>query len=1011
MNSISAYLFAIALIIGYSGISYSHTNEYGKESKFNVQGAIISILRMLASADFIPGDIREVLVIALSKESITKDFEAWKRVLLEKLDQLDGDKDGYKKNIIVIIDQSLHYTSMLYPLESILSRVKVPGTEFTGVDLFQAFNLIGGFVKLIKDKQNPSYSLTPIKTTSMLRPGDCIAVQTWTGWWTFMIVTDSDPSSGDVQVVCYASPNSNDCIQSETEFFLGFQKSLSIKEVTLTANISGAVHLVEYSSMLTLPTSTTIEMARSKINDTVQGWSALFSNTSEHLASWAKTGQAKSYQVDEIRWQLRKQVFNAKLRRVFIVWFGKGVFLTGAEAVKNNIMARAVIKQTAGKAGEHFEKETLKQGVKYAGQESLKQGAKTIGKETFKRGAKHAGKETFKQGAKHAGKETFKQGAKHAGKETFKQGAKHAGKETFKQGAKHAGKETFKQGAKHAGKETFKQGAKHAGKETFKQGAKHAGKETFKQGAKHAGKETFKQGAKHAGKETFKQGAKHAGKETLKQGAKHAGKETFKQGAKHAGKETLKQGAKQAGKETLKQGAKQAGKETLKQGAKQAGKETLKQGAKQAGKETLKQGAKQAGKETLKQGAKQAGKETLKQGAKQAGKETLKQGAKQAGKETLKQGAKQAGKETLKQGAKQAGKETLKQGAKHAGKETLKQGAKQAGKETLKQGAKQAGKETLKQGAKQAGKETFKQGAKQAGKHTFKQGAKHAGKETFKQGAKQAGKHTFKQGAKHAGKETFKQGAKQGAKQAGKQGVKQGAKQTAKEGVKQTGRAALCAALVAELSFLGYDLYSEYQLYLSGEISRDELCKRVTGVLAGSVGSVSGAAGGATVGAGLGSIIPGLGTAIGGAIGTIIGGVSGHFGAKVIGSEIGEKLKHFCATDDSEEPLEDVVCDENCDEIMIVEDSEEDAFFHHDCDDEGNEDIKNPVEDSETFTGDTEELGSEDALVFYFQSNDSESGEEIPMKGILFPVFSQIRIVCWEEMEKDKFCYCTLMTE
>ena len=958
MHSILVYLFAIALITGYSGMSYSHTNEYAKNGEeSHVQGAIISILRMLASADFIPGDIREVLVIALSKESITKDFEAWKRVLLEKLDQLDGDEHGYKKNIIAIIDQSLYYTSMLYPLENLLSTVKVPGTELTGVDLFQAFSFIGGFVKLIKDKQNPSYSLTPIKTTSMLRPGDCIAVQTWTGWWTFMIVTDNDPSSGDVQVVCYASPNSNDCIQSETEFFLGFQKSLSIKEVTLTANISGAVHLVEYSSMLTLPTSTTIEMARSKINDTVQGWSALFSNTSEHLASWAKTGQAKSYQVDEIRWQLRKQVFNAKLRRVFIVWFGKGVFLTGAEAVKN--MARAVIKQTAGKAGEHFEKETLKQGVKYAGQESLKQGAKTIGKEMFKEGAKHTGKETFKQGAKQAGKETFKQGAKHAGKETFKQGAKQAGKETFKQGAKQAGKETFKQGAKHAGKETFKQGAKQAGKETFKQGAKQAGKETFKQGAKQAGKETFKQGAKQAGKETFKQGAKQAGKETFKQGAKQAGKETFKQGAKQAGKETLKQGAKQAGKETFKQGAKQAGKETFKQGAKQAGKETFKQGAKQAGKETFKQGAKQAGKETFKQGAKQAGKETFKQGAKQAGKETFKQGAKQAGKETFKQGAKQAGKETFKQGA------------------------------------------------KQAGKETFKQGAKQAGKETFKQGAKQAGKETFKQGAKQAGKETFKQGAKQAGKETFKQGAKQGAKQAGKQGVKQGAKQTAKEGVKQTGRAALCATIVAELSFLGYDLYSEYQLYLSGEISRDELCKRITAALAGSVGCV----GGATVGAGLGSIIPGLGTTIGGAIGAVIGGVSGHFGAKVIGTEIGEKLKHFCATDDSEEPVKDVVCDKNCDEIMIVKDSKEDAFFHHDCDNEDNEDIRNPVEDSETLTGDADELGSEDALVFYFQSNDSESGEEIPMKGILFPVFSQIRIVCWEEMEKDKFCYCTLMTE
>ena len=346
---------------------------------------------------------------------------------------------GYKHYIITIIDKSLHYTTVLHSIEDLLSMVKVPGTEFTGVEVFQAFSLIGGFVKLITDKQNPSYSLRPIPTTSVLSPGDCIAMKMWTGWWTFMIVIDNHPS-GDVQVVCYVSTNSSDCVQSEFEFFLGFQKSLSLEEVTLTTDRSSEIYLVDYSSKLTLSASETVERARSNINDTVQGWSALFSHTSEHFASWAKTGQATSYQVEEIRWQLKKQVFSAKIRHIFSIWFGERVFLTGAEAAKS--IVGAVIMETVQTTEEHLSKEALKQGTKYTGKESMKQGAKYAGKETFKQGAKQAGKETIKQGAKQGGKEAFKQGAKQAGKEAFKQGAKQAGKEAVKQGAKQAGKET-----------------------------------------------------------------------------------------------------------------------------------------------------------------------------------------------------------------------------------------------------------------------------------------------------------------------------------------------------------------------------------------------------------------------------------------------------------------------------------------------------------------------------------------------------------------------------------------
>ncbi|MCG8622782.1 MAG: hypothetical protein MJE68_12400 [Proteobacteria bacterium] len=104
-------------------------------------------------------------------------------------------------------------------------------------------------------------------------------------------------------------------------------------------------------------------------------------------------------------------------------------------------------------------------------------------------------------------------------------------------------------------------------------------------------------------------------------------------------------------------------------------------------------------------------------------------------------------------------------------------------------------------------------------------------------------------------------------------------------------------------------------------------------------------------------------------------------------------------------------------------DSEEDGFCHHDCDqeyqNEGDkvfEDNDNIItnqayaEDSEMATDGQDDINESESdtdggVEFYFHSNDSESGEEIPMKGILFPIFGNIQTVCWEEGD---FCYCTV---
>ena len=984
---VSPYVTAVAFIVAAVGCRGLAAESGWTDSKVDLQDVTVSILHTLARFESVPLEIREVLYYSLNNDAVKeKDFTVWKNSLLERIIKVDDDEQGYKQYIVKILNLSFNYASRIYPPKDLLSWIKVPGADLTGLDLFQAFSVIGEFVNVIQDRPNwAGFTLTPVTTIANLSPGDCVAIKTWIGWWTFMIVTDNDPIRGP-KVVCYASADSDDCIQSEIlQLLLGVLKPLTVvkeQSLNIVNHESRELYLVEYNPKLTLSLSTTVEMARSKINTTVEGWSALSSNTSEHFVSWAKTGQAISYQVNEIKWQLKKQMYNARVRSVFSKWFGREVIKQGAK---------------------HATKEAVKQGTKHAAKEAVKQGAKHTTKEAVKQGAKHATKEAVKQGAKHTTKEAVKQGAKHAGKEAVKQGAKHAAKEAVKQGAKHATKEAVKQGAKHAGKEAVKQGAKHAAKEAVKQGAKHAGKEAVKQGAKYATKEAVKQGAKHAAKEAVKQGAKHAGKEAVKHGAKHAAKEAVKQGAKHAAKEAVKQGAKHAGKEAVKQGAKHAAKEAVKQGAKHAAKEAVKQGAKHAGKEAVKQGAKHAAKEAVKQGAKHAGKEAVKQGAKHATKEAVKQGAKHAGKEAVKHGAKHAAKEAVKQGAKRAAKEAVKQGAKHAGKEAVKQGAKHAAKEAVKQGAKHAGKEAVKQGAKHATKEAVKQGAKHAGKEAVKQGAKHAGKEAVKQGAKHATKEAVKQGAKHATKEAIKQGGKETVKQ----GVKQGAKQTAKEGVKQTGRAALGATIVAELALLGYNLYSEYDLYIRGEISREEFCQRASSESVGSVGSV----GGFFAGAAAGAAVPVIGPVFGG----IVGGLIGQLSFQKAGSIIGEKLKHFCSEDDESVGKAECTAAENCDETMTEESSKENAdgfCQHNSCAYESKDSIEDiPTDDSELVSekaGDEEIESSEDALSVFSTVTSIES-QQVLLR--LFPVFGQLHIVCWEELEEGTSCYCIFIAD
>lgn len=92
MGFIAYMIIVVAILFGYGGMVSPLTNEDAKTGQeSSVQDAVVSILRMVANADIIPAEIREVLITALTKDSVTKDFEAWKRVLLEKLNQLDND--------------------------------------------------------------------------------------------------------------------------------------------------------------------------------------------------------------------------------------------------------------------------------------------------------------------------------------------------------------------------------------------------------------------------------------------------------------------------------------------------------------------------------------------------------------------------------------------------------------------------------------------------------------------------------------------------------------------------------------------------------------------------------------------------------------------------------------------------------------------------------------------------------------------------------------------------------
>ena len=167
--------------------------------------------------------------------------------MLEKLDGVDDDEGGYKRYIINIIEYSGNFVQ---PLQDLLSSIKVHGTEFTASDFLQAFSLVGQFVNLVVGKPISSYSLKPLSTLSKLNAGDSIAVKTWVGWWTFMIVTENHPNQ-DLKVVCYVSKNNSDCVHGEIEFLLGFQKSLSLQEVHLDIK-SEDVYLVEYEATASL---------------------------------------------------------------------------------------------------------------------------------------------------------------------------------------------------------------------------------------------------------------------------------------------------------------------------------------------------------------------------------------------------------------------------------------------------------------------------------------------------------------------------------------------------------------------------------------------------------------------------------------------------------------------------------------------------------------------------------------------------------------------------------------
>ena len=300
MYSMSVYLTAIAFLFSISTVYTITADEYTKEQG-GQDNKIVSILQMLiASAHFIPIEIREIINTALNNGSIddSEDFEQWMKGLLKKLSVVDDDQGGYKHFIIEVIISLT--TKNIYDTvsEKLLSRVKISHLDISGVDLFWTFSIFGTISDLITEKPNCPYSMELVLSTTTLNPGDCLAVKTWTDWWTFMIVTDNNHRKGLISVVCYVSSDSGDCIQSEI-----FSTS-SLQEVSLNVS-ERELYLVKYDPASTLSASTTIKRAKSKRGYSKQ-WDVWLSNTSEHFVSWAKVGEATSCQVDLIKWYLKK---------------------------------------------------------------------------------------------------------------------------------------------------------------------------------------------------------------------------------------------------------------------------------------------------------------------------------------------------------------------------------------------------------------------------------------------------------------------------------------------------------------------------------------------------------------------------------------------------------------------------------------------------------------------------------------------------------------------------------
>lgn len=282
------------IVIVFCGLLCTHTNE-GKRN----QPLIAKILNGIEKQDGVSPKAKDLIktLSAQGNKGISDDF---KRKLMDFYSETLTEEDTGSSVISYVVEALFYVYAEINDLPVDELNFHIEETSF----------IVGIFYYLFKQYPEHLNYFDEVNSVNFKKEfsSHALAARSWIGWWTFMIVTDNR-GDGNLSVVCYTLEDSNDCLESETIFAFGYGKTLVLKEVDLNVNkVRRKLYSINYP-LQKYPTTEIIKRAKSIVGYTINKWIQWFSNTSEHIITLVMYGEAKSFQIDAIKWELKKQTF------------------------------------------------------------------------------------------------------------------------------------------------------------------------------------------------------------------------------------------------------------------------------------------------------------------------------------------------------------------------------------------------------------------------------------------------------------------------------------------------------------------------------------------------------------------------------------------------------------------------------------------------------------------------------------------------------------------------------